>query len=381
MNETIKIIIGGDFAPEKNIKPFNPFSDSLSELFRSSNYCLINLESPLTETDKEIRKTGKKIKNSPKFASILKDAGIDGVTLANNHIRDYDDEGVFNTIKTCRQNSLDFTGAGKNSNDAARILIKKIMSLRVAFLNYCEREFSISSTTRAGANPFDLIDAYRQIRDLRKEVDTIIVIYHGGLEYVHYPTLEMVKTFRFLIDIGADSVVSHHSHRYSGYEIWKGKPICYGLGNLLAHSTSTKLKNRDPSNKGLLVELIISGDIIDFEFHPICQKNDSSSVSLVSHEKKREIIQHIESISQTIMNEKQLTEFWDEIYKKQSVRLFRFMSTNFRILGKILRKIHFKPIMMTSYRRLIWLNILRCDSHRNRAVWILEKSIKDKNSN
>ena len=81
------------------------------------------MEAPLTDSNKAIKKTGPNLKVSLSFLKPLKDAGFDIVTLANNHIMDYGEEGLKSTIKVCKKENVRFVGAGKNIKQARQILL------------------------------------------------------------------------------------------------------------------------------------------------------------------------------------------------------------------------------------------------------------------
>lgn len=368
----MSILVAGDFVPKADVKPYDPFSDEIKELFRDSEYVMINLETPLTERGKPILKTGKNFRRSPKYAEILKKAGVDCVCLANNHIRDYGDEGVLDTIRYCNEAGLDIVGAGFNSEDAAKPLIKELGGLRVGFLNYCEREFSIADKNQAGANPFDLIDAYHTIQDLRSKVDKIIVIYHGGIEYQHYPTPEMVKYFRFMIDIGADSVVAHHAHAYSGYECYKGKTVYYGLGNLSFPNTTGIAS--DSWCIGLMASLSVSENICQPEIKVIDFGNPSLTVNMVREPVMEKHNLTISDISKTISDDVRLEDIWDTQYRAKSKRYLLSLLTGSRLIRKTIGYTNISVGLGTK-RTVEILNQFRCDSHRNAMIHSLESSI------
>jgi poly-gamma-glutamate synthesis protein (capsule biosynthesis protein) len=362
------IILAGDFVPRADLAPYDPFSDDVKELFQGSKYVIINLETPLTERGKPILKTGKNFRRSPKYAEILKKAGVDCVCLANNHIRDYGDEGVLDTIRYCKEAGLDVVGAGFNSEDAAKPLIKELGGLRVGFLNYCEREFSIADKNQAGANPFDLIEAYHAIQYLRSEVDKIIVVYHGGIEYQHYPTPEMVKYFRFLVDIGADTVLAHHAHAYSGYECYKGKMIYYGLGNLVSFTSARK-----PDESwfvGIAAKLSIVPNSSESELITLNQALDFSKVSVASQELRTRVEDQICEINKTISDPILFATYWEDRYSAYRQTLYRHLLIPNQGVRKIAKKtgIHLK--MPIRYRMEV-LNLFRCDAHRNKAISLL----------
>ena len=368
----MSIIVAGDFVPKADVKPYDPFSDEIKDLFRESEYVMINLETPLTERGKPILKTGKNFRRSPKYAEILKNAGVDCVCLANNHIRDYGNEGVLDTIRFCKEAGLDAVGAGFNSEDAAKPLIKELGSVKVAILNYCEREFSIAEKNQAGANPFDLIDAYHNIQDLRSKVHKIIVIYHGGIEYQHYPTPEMVRYSRFMIDIGVDSVVAHHAHAYSGYECYKGKMIYNGLGNLVS---STSVRKPDESwFVGIAAKLSIMPNSSESELITLNQALDFSKVSVASQELRTRVEDHICEINKTISDPILFASYWDERYSVYRQTLYRHLLIKSQGLRKLVKKTGIHLRMPIRYRIEV-LNLFRCDAHRNKAINLLKPDV------
>lgn len=92
----------------------------------------------------------------------------------------------------------------------------------------------------------------------------------------------MQETYRFFIDTGADAVVNHHQHCYSGYEIYHDKPICYGLGNFCFDEDG---RRECFWNEGYLVKLDFVNENIDFELIPYTQCNETASVILVQDNK------------------------------------------------------------------------------------------------
>ena len=82
-----------------------------------------------------------------------------------------------------------------------------------------------------GASGYDPVKAYYDINNLKALSDYVIVIYHGGNEYYPLPRPGLKNTFHYLADLGADVVIGHHRHVYSGYEIHNTTPLIYSLGN------------------------------------------------------------------------------------------------------------------------------------------------------
>lgn len=364
------IVVAGDFVPREDVAPYDPFSDDIKKLFKSSSYVIINLETPLTKRGRPILKTGVNFRRDPKYAKILKDAGIDCVCLANNHMRDYGDEGVEDTIKNCKEAGLDVIGAGMNKAEASMPLIKEIKGQRVAFLNYCEKEFSIASDNRAGSNPYEDVLAYYDITKLKKEVEKVVVIYHGGLEYQHMPTLEMVKSFRFMIDVGADAIISHHAHAYSGYETYREKPIYYGLGNFFF-----SFPTNHPSEQwltGILAKLEFLS-IETIEIIPIRINERMDRVDLIDYHDGEKVVENINEINSRICSDL-LAEYWNKYNKYAGINKINNLNANSKIGARLRRMIFKKNHNLTLFKLLNWINCFRCESHRNSIISFLEEN-------
>ena len=103
-----------------------------------------------------------------------------------------------------------------NKTKSSNILYLTHGDETVAIINCCEQEWSIVTNTHPGSNPLDPIAQYYTINEARRNADFVIVIVHGGIEHFQLPTPELKKIHRFFIDSGADAVINHHQHCYSG---------------------------------------------------------------------------------------------------------------------------------------------------------------------
>ena len=140
---------------------------------------------------------------------------------------------MLDTLMYLNDKQADFVGGGNSLRQASETLYKSIDGHTLAVINCCEHEFSIATETSSGANPLNPIQQYYKIQEARKNADYVLVIVHGGHEHYQLPSPRMKETYRFFVDAGADAVVNHHQHCYSGYEVYNGKPIFYGIGNFL----------------------------------------------------------------------------------------------------------------------------------------------------
>ena len=107
----IKIIFSGDFLPvEQAVKAHVNHFSGLSGIFSDCDLHITNPEAPITQSKKQIKKTGPCIKVDSSSVKLLKDARVDVACLANNHIYDYSHQGIEETIATCEVNNIDTIG-------------------------------------------------------------------------------------------------------------------------------------------------------------------------------------------------------------------------------------------------------------------------------
>ena len=201
---------------EDYYQKFGPtyFFKNVQEVFAKDDFTWINLEGPLSYTAPVEEKTYP-IRCHPEEVNTLKAGSVEVCNLANNHIWDCGWEGLNSTKNILKANEIGFSGEGHT-------YIANKNGIKIAFLGYV--------TFAANAELFDMIK--KDIADARSQgTDVVMVQFHGGEERVYEPDEEQKYVFRYAIDNGADVVVGAHPHVIRGIEMYKGKPICYSLGN------------------------------------------------------------------------------------------------------------------------------------------------------
>ncbi len=380
----INLIFSGDFAPISKVEILtNHEMESaflgIRKLLENVNLHITNLECPLTNYSKSIDKTGPVLKATRESINSLKVANVKIACLANNHIRDYNDQGILDTIEICTQNGIDTIGAGENYEAAKKILYKNINNTNIAFINYCEAEFSIADLEHAGANPIDQIQIFYDIQKAKKEAEFVFVIIHCGHEYYSYPTSRIKKLFHYCADLGASAVIGHHSHVIGGYEIYNGVPLLYSLGNFVFYDNEMSNENWQ---LGLLAELrLLSNKRIELEIHPIKQVYDPYSIELIEESEKKEILNRISQISNKINDDLKIEKEWISFASKNNEHKFRAIY-GFSTFQKIAIKIGIPQHFFIKKNRLLWLlNMFRNESHRELLTNILKRKYKDANWN
>lgn len=378
----MKILVAGDYCPvgkareaiEKN--DFASVFGGVKETIENVDYSIVNLECPVVESKATpIDKCGPNLCCSSKGIEALKWAGFNCVTLANNHFLDYGEQGVKDTISACKKNTIDFVGGGANIEEAARILYKDFGDKRLAIINCCEHEFSIASDNSAGSNPLNSIKQYYAIKEAQNKADYVIVIVHGGVELFWLPSSRMVETYRFFIDAGADAVVNHHQHCYSGYEIYQGKPIIYGLGNFCFDGFG----GGEKWTSGFMVELNLKGNnCIEYDLIPYYQYDKNEGIHLMDGDDKEKFFTTINYYNEIIADrtrcEKEYVKWCNQNEDMYSIALNpangRF--TSFLFKGVIGRKILSKRKFLQQY------DYLNNESHIERLRMALLKKIENR---
>lgn len=372
------VLIAGDFVPREGVaSKFDKgqYEDVLGEVkpfVEQSDFSLVNLEAPIVEgKGSPIRKAGPNLRCNKAVIDALQYAGFKGVTLANNHFYDYGEEGALNTLSLLSLSNIDYVGAGKNLSEASSILYKTIVDRTFAFINCCEHEYSIAEENHPGSNPLDTVKQFYSIQEARSKADYVIVIVHGGIEGYQLPTLRMQEWYRFFIDCGADVVVNHHQHCYSGFEIYHSKPIFYGLGNFCFHGNLSHLTSW---HEGYLLKLLFDQDTIDYELIPYIQCRESANVK-ITYDKKG-FYKCIEKLNSIIRDplalEANHNEHMDKTIKSQQYVLCPYKN-------KYLAALYVRgylPGFLPLQRWRDLQNKIMCESHRERFLYFLNNKLK-----
>lgn len=363
----MNILIAGDFVPRHRIAKqieIGDFScfEQVKPLIQSADYAIVNLESPVvTRGAKPIEKTGPNLECSEKAMDCIAQTGFQCVTLANNHFRDYGQTGVEDTIDVCNKYRIDYVGGGNTQPEAERVLYKEINGKTLAIINCCEHEWSIATAEYGGSNPLDIVSISHDIHTAKQKADYVLLIVHGGTEGYNLPTPRMKKTYRFFVEQGADAVVNHHQHCYSGYEVYQGKPIFYGLGNL-CFDTASVYRN-DLWIHGFMVRLHFS-EAISFKIFPYIQCDDTHS-AVVLLDDAASFFTSIEQLNSIIADDCQLLRSFE---KMSTVGRSYFRGILAPYSTGLFVKLYGKgllPSFVTQKRKRQLLAYVQCESHRD----------------
>lgn len=372
----IRITIAGDLCPRYRcfgVVHNGEYSDCINDIpkiIKESDYALVNLECPIVDTATPIKKQGPNLKAPLKVIDFIKYCGFKGVTLANNHFYDFGDEGVANTIKACKEYELDNVGGGVDLQASKKVLYKKLKGKIIAFINVCEYEFSIATKKSAGSNPIDMINNYYDIKNAKSKADFVVVIIHGGHEHYNLPSPRMQDTYRFFIETGADAVVNHHQHCYSGYEFYKGKPIVYGLGNFYFDHPD---KRNDKWNEGYLLNLDFS-EKINISLVPYIQCNEKPSVELMDNIQQDKFYKNINRLNEIIKNRDLLEKYFDKFCNSKKKLYMSVLEPYPSIYLKFLCRNSLLPSLLKGRSFRFVKNFIMCESHLDVIKHLLKKN-------
>lgn len=376
MDNKVSILITGDFYAGHRIEnlifeeKFSEIYNDFLPLIRESDIAVTNLESPLTDHNVPIEKTGPAIKASKKSIEALSYGGFNLVTLANNHIMDFGDRGLTDTLDLCNANKIDYVGAGMSNAEASRTLYLESKGKKLAFINFAENEWSNTHDARPGANPLNPVANFYAIAEARKNADFVFVVVHGGHEMYSLPSPKMKETYRFFVDAGASAVIGHHTHSYSGYELYNGSPIFYSLGNFIFDWPN---KRNSTWNRGYAVKFSIDGSKLSFKIHPYEQGNDVVGVCRLGGEKLEEFQMHLSELNSIIQDDEELKRNFDNWCMKMSKSYNSHLEPYSNRYLQALQKRRLVPSFLTKKKRLLYCNLLRCESHRDVLLNLLSK--------
>ena len=372
----MKILIAGDFCPQHRVAEKFEQGDyeyvlgGAKDVIARADYSIVNFECPITKDgEKPIMKCGPNHHCSEKGMEAVKWAGFDCATLANNHFKDYGKEGVENTLALCSKYGVDSVGGGVNLHDAAKTLYKEVGGEKLAIINCCEHEFSIATDSTAGSNPLNPIQQYYSIQEAKTLADYVLVIVHGGHEHYQLPSPRMQETYRFFIDAGADAVVNHHQHCYSGYEVYKGKPIFYGLGNFCFDK---KGKRNSKWNEGYMVEMDFKSSMVKYKIITYNQCNTEPKVELCDLTNPNMIME----LNSIIENENMLQKSYKSFVLETKDNYLLVMEPYVGRWGG-LRKRKIVPSLLSNVFFMRLYGYLLCESHLDRIMLILKDIINN----
>ncbi|MDO5416412.1 MAG: CapA family protein [Lachnospiraceae bacterium] len=215
--------------------------ESLREAAKEADLFMVNQEFPFSNRGTAAPDKQFTFRLPPEKVSILKEMGIDLVTLANNHALDFGIDALLDTGKTLDEAGIPYVGAGENLDRAKELYQTLIGEKTVGFLG-ATRVIPVADWAASKSSPgmlavYDPAILLEEIRKGKEACDYLVVYVHWGVEREERPKDYQRQLARQFIDAGADLVIGSHPHVLQGVEYYQGKPIVYSLGNFVFGSS------------------------------------------------------------------------------------------------------------------------------------------------
>jgi poly-gamma-glutamate capsule biosynthesis protein CapA/YwtB (metallophosphatase superfamily) len=233
-----------------------PWGDTKA-LLRTSDWRACNLECVISNRGRPWAETPKAFhfRSDAKNVAVLKAVGIDAVSIANNHVLDFEYDAMLEMLGLLDRAGIHRAGAGAGLAEATRPAISKVKGTSIGLIAFTDNEPQWEAGPRNPGVfylPVDVSDEraatlFQIVRETRKHTDLVIVSAHWGPNWGYEPLAAHVRFAHALIDAGADIIFGHSGHVFQGVELFGGRPIMYCTGNFVDDYAVDEVERNDES--------------------------------------------------------------------------------------------------------------------------------------
>jgi poly-gamma-glutamate capsule biosynthesis protein CapA/YwtB (metallophosphatase superfamily) len=377
--KSVKVVVGGDVCPIGGNTPYFAAGDAealfhdLLDDFDDADLVIANLECPLITEPSPIQKMGPVFGANARCINGMRAAGLDVLCLANNHVLDHGPAGLASTLAVCAGAGIETVGAGANLRAAQKVLLRDIAGTVVGIVAMAEHEFSIATNSGPGANPLDLIDYVRTIATVHQSVDYLIVLLHGGAEFLTVPSPRLKKTCHFLIDMGADAVVVQHPHALGGYERYQGGFIVYGQGALVMDEAI--YRDKKSFHEGVLVRFTVQDSGGSMELIPLVQSDPVPGARRLKARDAETLLRELEAKSQALLDDDYVNAEWKRFCEEQKHAYISVLAGHSRAVRVANRSGRLAGLLYNRRRLLGTRNVVCCETHREALETIFNEEL------
>ncbi|MFD4657660.1 CapA family protein [Kitasatospora sp. NPDC058444] len=238
-----------------------PALGPISRTLADADLSVLNLETAITGRGAPEPKTYT-FRTSPKALSVLKDSGVDVVSMANNHAVDFGADGLTDTLAAKDSSPIPVVGVGRNAKEAYAPYVTTVRGVKVAVVAASQVEDLTNQKWRAGADKpgiasaLDVPALVKAVETAKQQAPVVLVYLHWGDEGKACPTGPQTTIAKKLATAGATAVVGTHAHTMVGSGMLGNTYIGYGFGNFLWYGTS----NYPNSNETGVTTLTLTAD-------------------------------------------------------------------------------------------------------------------------
>jgi poly-gamma-glutamate synthesis protein (capsule biosynthesis protein) len=259
----------------KHVPADYPWGDT-KPLFHQADWRLCNLECVISDRGVPWALTPKAFhfRSDAKNLAVLREAGIDAVSLANNHTLDFEYEAMFEMLGLLDQAGIRHAGAGADLAAAAKPAVSYVKGTAISLIAFTDNEPEWEAGPhRAGVfySPIDTTDEraqglFQTVRETRGNSGLVIVSAHWGPNWGYEPLAGQISFGHGLIDAGADLIFGHSGHVFQGVELYKGRPIIYCAGDFIDDYAVDEVERNDESF--IFTVDIHNGHTVGMRLHP-----------------------------------------------------------------------------------------------------------------
>lgn len=361
----------GDICPSYGHNPedADALFKHLKALLGASALTVCNLEEPFSGNGTPIKKCGENLRGRAVWLEKFRNMGIGAASLSNNHIMDFGVEALKDTLEYAEKNGIATFGAGMSQEEAAKPFFYDLDGIRVGFVSFAEEEFNCAIDYSAGANFFDVFDSFDDIKRARADCDYLVVLYHGGVEHYKLPSPMLQKKCRKMTECGADLVLCQHSHCIGTVETHGGATILYGQGN----SVFSFSPGNEQWNTGLVVHLEFENKSFSgLKFSLI--EATAEEIVVAEEEKTEKRIAQMRQDSERLSDPHYLKEQWKKFCDAQASHYYPLLFGWGKLMNKLNRLSDNRLVgaLVSDSGKMVAMNLLRCDSHREVCRTLLE---------
>ncbi len=276
-SEMVTVAAGGDVNFGDGVTPTltenglgYPFED-VAYIFEGADLGFVNLECAISSGGSPVPGKEYCFRGPSDSAAALSGGGVDIVSFANNHSKDYGTSAFLDTMTHLQESGVAWCGAGKNAAEAYAPTIMEVRGRKVAFVAFTwviPDGWPATEDNPGCATTTDTERVAATIRDADSRADYVVASFHWGIELATAPNEAQRRLARLSVDSGADLVLGHHPHVVQGFEVYKNRLIAYSLGNYVFSPpreissktfTLVTLMNPDGLVQAKVVPNVISG--------------------------------------------------------------------------------------------------------------------------
>lgn len=276
---------------------YDCFSPDLLSEMQSADIMMVNNE--FTYSTRGTALVGKDytFRANPDRVKLLEAFGTDIANLANNHVYDYGEVGLLDTLDTLKQEGIPYVGAGADLDEADHPVYFVVNGRKIAIVSATQIERSLNFTkeaTDSSPGVLKTLDPEKfvaEIKAAKADSDAVIVFVHWGTEGNNHYGADQTSLARAFVKAGADAIIGGHTHCLQGMSYIDGVPVIYSLGNFWFSQATL--------DTGLAQVILNQDGSVGFRFLPCIQKDMVTSLVTDQTEKER-IFHYMEGISDKV---------------------------------------------------------------------------------